>query len=90
MVENNRAEVLWDFQIQTDKMVMANQPDIVVVIKQQKKAVDVDRYRCSNPKWYYHQEEGSWEAWEIIRADRGARQDVESSSEMNNATKKKF
>lgn len=35
MVENIRAEVLWDFQIQTDKMVMANQPDIVVVIKQQ-------------------------------------------------------
>lgn len=50
MVENNRAGVLWDFQIQTDKMVMANQPNIVVVIKQQKKAVDVDRYRCSNPK----------------------------------------
>lgn len=46
--ENKQAEVLWDFQIHTDKMVMANQPDILVVIKQQKKAVDVDRYGCSN------------------------------------------
>lgn len=33
---------LWDFQIQTDKMVMANQPNIVVVDKQQKTAVVVD------------------------------------------------
>uniref|UniRef100_A0A087YQ23 Uncharacterized protein n=1 Tax=Poecilia formosa TaxID=48698 RepID=A0A087YQ23_POEFO len=42
VVENDRAKILWDFQIQTDKMVMANQPDIVVVDKQQRKAVVVD------------------------------------------------
>ncbi|KAM9816571.1 carbohydrate sulfotransferase 6 isoform X4 [Syngnathus typhle] len=42
VAENGRAKILWDFQIQTDKMVMANQPDIVVVDKQQKKAVVVD------------------------------------------------
>ena len=37
-----RAKILWDFHIQTDKMVMANQPDIVVVDKVQRKAVVVD------------------------------------------------
>ncbi|XP_054913489.1 uncharacterized protein LOC129377515 [Poeciliopsis prolifica] len=42
VVENARAKILWDFQIQTDKMVMANQPDIVVVDKHQRKAVVVD------------------------------------------------
>uniref|UniRef100_A0A087XGF1 Reverse transcriptase zinc-binding domain-containing protein n=2 Tax=Poecilia formosa TaxID=48698 RepID=A0A087XGF1_POEFO len=42
VVENDRAKILWDFQIQTDKMVMANQPDIVVVDKEQRKAVVVD------------------------------------------------
>ena len=42
VVENDRAKVLWDFQIQTDRMVMANQPDIVVVDKEQRKAVVVD------------------------------------------------
>ena len=35
-MEIDRAKILWDFQIQTDKQLMANQPDIVVVDKQQK------------------------------------------------------
>ncbi|KAK7881151.1 hypothetical protein WMY93_029560 [Mugilogobius chulae] len=42
VVDNDRAKILWDFQIQTDRMVMANQPDIVVVDKEQRKAVVVD------------------------------------------------
>ncbi|XP_055368940.1 uncharacterized protein LOC129604854 [Betta splendens] len=42
VVDNERAKILWDFQIQTDRMVMANQPDIVVVDKEQSKAVVVD------------------------------------------------
>ncbi|KAK7895269.1 hypothetical protein WMY93_020594 [Mugilogobius chulae] len=42
VVENDRAKILWDFQIQTDRMVM-NQPDIVVVVdKEQRRAVVVD------------------------------------------------
>ena len=42
VIENDRAKILWDFQIQTDRMVMANQPDIVVIDKEQRKAVVVD------------------------------------------------
>ncbi|MDG2555549.1 hypothetical protein P7M41_26505, partial [Vibrio parahaemolyticus] len=42
VVENGRAKILWDFQIQTDKLVMANQLDIMLVDKQQKKAVVID------------------------------------------------
>ena len=42
VAENNRAKVLWDFSFQTDKQVLANQPDIVVVDKEQKKAVVID------------------------------------------------
>ncbi len=53
MVDNDRGEILWDFQIQTDKilwgfqiqtdkMVIANQPDTVVMDKQQKTAVVID------------------------------------------------
>lgn len=40
MVENGRAKILWDFQIRTDKLVMANRPDIVVVDKQRKEVID--------------------------------------------------
>jgi len=42
VVENDRAKILWDFQIQTDKQVMANEPGIVVADKLQKKAVMID------------------------------------------------
>ena len=31
MIEDEQVKILWDFQIQTDKQVMADQPDIVVV-----------------------------------------------------------
>ncbi|XP_078017068.1 uncharacterized protein LOC144458442 [Epinephelus lanceolatus] len=40
--ENNRAEILWDFSFQTDKQLLANLPDIVVVDKYQERAVVVD------------------------------------------------
>ena len=33
MVENDQAKILWDFQIQTDKLVIANQLNIVVTDK---------------------------------------------------------
>ena len=42
VLENERAKILWDFQIQTGKLVMANQSDTVVVDKLQKKAVVID------------------------------------------------
>ncbi|KAF7663723.1 hypothetical protein LDENG_00203700, partial [Lucifuga dentata] len=42
VVENSRAKVLWDFKFQTDKQLLANQPDMVVVDKEQKRAVVID------------------------------------------------
>ena len=33
VVENNRAKLLWDFPNQTDRKVLANQQDIIVVDK---------------------------------------------------------
>ncbi|TWW65014.1 hypothetical protein D4764_22G0006610 [Takifugu flavidus] len=42
VLENKQVKILWDFQIQTDKMVVANQPDIVVVDKHQKTVVVID------------------------------------------------
>ena len=42
VIENKCVKILSDFQIQTDKLVMANQPDTVVVDKHQRTAVVVD------------------------------------------------
>ncbi|KAF7640661.1 hypothetical protein LDENG_00024680, partial [Lucifuga dentata] len=42
VVENGRAKVLWDFKFQTNKQLLANQPDMVVIDKQQKRAVVID------------------------------------------------
>ena len=41
-IENDRAKILWDFLIRTDKMVVANQQNIVVVNKREKKGEVVD------------------------------------------------
>ena len=42
MVENTRAEVLWDFRFQTDRQLPANQRNVVVTDNQEKEAVIVD------------------------------------------------
>lgn len=42
MVYNDRDKILWDLLIQMNKLVMANQPDIVLVDKQRKKAIVLD------------------------------------------------
>jgi len=39
VMEDVRAKILWVFQIQTDKLVMANQPEVVLVDRLQRKAV---------------------------------------------------
>lgn len=39
VVENDGAKIMRDIQIQTDKVVMASQPDQVVVDKKRKEAV---------------------------------------------------
>ncbi|TWW69251.1 hypothetical protein D4764_18G0000570 [Takifugu flavidus] len=42
VLENKQAQILQDFQIQTDKMVVANEPDIVVVDKHEETVVVID------------------------------------------------
>ena len=42
VIENDRAKVLWDFYIRTDKQVIANKPDIVVVDKNTKYTTMID------------------------------------------------
>lgn len=42
VVENSRAKILQDFKFQTDKQLPANRPDIMVVDKEQKRAVMMD------------------------------------------------
>ena len=42
VVENNRAKVLWYSSFQTDKQLLANKADIVVVDKEQKRTVVID------------------------------------------------
>ena len=42
MVENKQVKILGDFQIQTEELVMANQPELVLVDKHHKTAVVID------------------------------------------------
>lgn len=50
VVEKERAKILRDFQILSDRMVIVNQPDIVD--KQQRKTIVVDM----TTKWWQHHE----------------------------------
>lgn len=58
VVENDKAKNLWDFQIQMDKLVLTNQPDIVVV-------EDGRSDGHSYTEWKQYQEVGTQEAGEI-------------------------
>lgn len=40
MLQNERAKIVWDFLIQTNKQVMVNQPDNVVVDNLLKKSLE--------------------------------------------------
>lgn len=42
VVEIDQPKILWDFQIQIDKQLMANQPDIVEVDKQRRMTPVID------------------------------------------------
>ncbi|KAF7651925.1 hypothetical protein LDENG_00103690, partial [Lucifuga dentata] len=42
LIENGRAKFLWDFKFQTDKQLLANQPDMVVVNKGEKRAAVIN------------------------------------------------
>lgn len=42
VVENNRAKILWEFNFKTDKQLLTNEPDMVVVDKEQKTAAVID------------------------------------------------
>ena len=42
VVENDKFKILWDFTIQTDHIISARRPDIVVIDKQKKKCQIID------------------------------------------------
>ena len=46
VVENDKATILWDFTIHTDRTIRANRPDIVV---RDKKRESVSATRCISP-----------------------------------------
>lgn len=68
MVESIKAKILWDFKHQTDKHLLANQPDIVVINKEEKRAVmiDVATSADSNIRKYQGLEEQLEQMWKVI------------------------
>lgn len=60
--------MLWDLYIQTYEQVMANQPDIYLVVVDKQEEGSGERW--NNHKWLWHQE-GAQEAANMQRAERG-------------------
>ena len=42
VIENGRSKILWDFGIQTDRTILANRPDIIIVDKEKKTCMLLD------------------------------------------------
>ena len=79
MGENDRADSLWDFMIQTNTLVMANQPVIVVVYKLQKKAVVVDVAIPSDSNTKKKQ-------WKNVEKNKGLKEEAEKMWEVKVTT----
>ena len=52
ILENEMHKVLWDFEIQTDPLITASQPDLVIVNKKEKNEnlLNCGLYRPSRPQ----------------------------------------
>ena len=55
VIENEQVMILWDFKIQIDKLVLANQPDIVVVDQRTAVVIDVAIPRDGNIRKKEHE-----------------------------------
>ena len=42
VVENDNHKILWDFDVQTDHLIEARQPDLIIINKEEKKCTIVD------------------------------------------------
>ena len=42
MIENDRCKILWDFTVQTDHIIQARRPDMIVIDKETNKAQVID------------------------------------------------
>lgn len=81
-MENNKAQILWDFQNEADRHVLDNRLDIMIIDKNQKTVIDV-----ADVKWQQHQE-GLWEAEELLGPEGGTENYVESKGECGTCSDK--
>ena len=42
MIENDKCKILWDFTVQTDHIIQARRPDMIVIDKETNKAQVID------------------------------------------------
>ena len=52
VVENEGFKVMWDFNVQCDRMVEARRPNIIFVDKQAREAKIIDTARCKDAKMH--------------------------------------
>lgn len=73
MVEKNKANILSDLKLLSNKQLLANQG-----------AEDHSCDRCGNPSRQEHQEKDAWENKEVLAADGTTRADVEGKVQSGN------
>ena len=69
VLENNTHKLLWDFDIQTDHLISARRPDLLIINNKKKENMQNCRLRC--PGWPQNKTEGKWKegisTWALLR-----------------------
>lgn len=69
MLENDRPKILWDFQIQTEKIVVVtNQPDFVVINEQQRTPIVIN-VAIPNHRKMWKKEHEKFEKYQDFREE---------------------
>ena len=59
VLENDTHKLLWDFDIQTDRLISARRPDLII-IQQKKRKENLQNCRLCCPGWPQNKTERMW------------------------------
>ena len=74
VLENNIHKLRWDFDIQTDHLIPARRPDLIII---NKKKENLQNCRFCCPGWPQNKIEGLWKEGQVPRPCRGIEKTME-------------
>ena len=74
VLENDTHKLLWDFDIQTDHLISARRPDLIIINKKKKKKKEkkenLQNYGFCCPGWPQNKTEEKWKKYKYLDVAR--------------------